>query len=269
MTIRDVVVTLIRRATGAHIYRVLPRGLDLHHDIVNGLPALSVDVIFDVGANIGQSALSYAARYPSARIYCFEPVAATFHTLSAAVRGRSGIECLHSALGRVEGQATMVLEGSPDMFHMDQGQRARPESAKERVNVTTLDAFCRARTIGRINYLKVDVEGAEMDVLEGGLAMFREQRIDLVELEAGMHGGNSEHTPWERFKNFLEPHGYFLFGIYEQVTEWPTKRPQLRRANLAFISATVVEANRVAQEPATPGGQDLHGLQPGGTDAPR
>ena len=74
--------------------------------------------------------------------------------------------------------------------------------------------------------------------------MLTEQRIDLVQVEAGMNNSNKRHVPFETLKDYLQSHGYFLFGVYEQVSEWPTKEPHLRRTNLAFISRRLIEANK-------------------------
>ena len=244
MNARDAVVALIRRATGAHIYRVLPRGLDLYHDIVNALPHLTVKVVFDVGANVGQSAQRFAAEFPQASIWCFEPVPASFRELERAAAAGRSVRCFPMALGRENGRASIVVDGLPDMAHLRQSGNSDGATTQD-VEVMTLDEFCGRENIARINYLKIDVEGSELDVLHGGRRMLEAQQVDLIELEAGMHSGNRHHTPCEAIKSFLEPRGYKLFGIYEQVTEWPTGRPELRRANLAFISEAVAERHRV------------------------
>jgi hypothetical protein len=62
--------------------------------------------------------------------------------------------------------------------------------------------------------------------------MLRGHRIDVIPPEAGMNRRNAHHVPFEDFKAFLEPNGYYPFGVYEQVAEWPTREPHLRRANL-------------------------------------
>jgi hypothetical protein len=74
--------------------------------------------------------------------------------------------------------------------------------------------------------------------------MLNEQRIDLVEVEAGMNAGNKRHVPFEALKGYLESKSYLLFGIYHQVREWPTNEPHLRRTNPVFISRRMIETNR-------------------------
>jgi hypothetical protein len=69
-----------------------------------------------------------------------------------------------------------------------------------------------------------------------------------VEVEAGMNASNKRHVPFETLKDYLELRSYLLFGIYEQVHEWPTKEPHLRRTNSVFISRRMIETNRRGTE---------------------
>ena len=141
----------------------------------------------------------------------------------------------------------MILEGDPDRFFLTDQSAETPGDrsvATESVDVVTLDEFCQTKGIDQINYLKIDTEGGDLEVLKGALNMLTGQKVDLLELEAGMNPGNKKHVRFETLKEFLESHGYFLFGIYEQVDEWPTKEPQLRRTNPVFISSRLIELNR-------------------------
>ena len=78
-----------------------------------------------------------------------------------------------------------------------------------------------------------------------------EQHIDFIEVEAGMNPWNERQVPFEILKAHLESKNYFLFGIYEQVHEWPTKAPHLRRANAVFLSERLIQAN-TWKRPTTP-----------------
>lgn len=62
-----------------------------------------------------------------------------------------------------------------------------------------------------------------------------------------MSPSNARHVPMESLKPYLESFGYALFGLYEQVHEWPRGEPHLRRTNLIFISQQLIENNRMNQ----------------------
>ena len=104
----------------------------------------------------------------------------------------------------------------------------------------TLDDFCQDQKINHISYLKVDTEGADLDVLQGARGALERNEIDFVEVEAGMNPHNKYHVPLEKLKSFLEGHDYYIFGIYEQVREWIEKKPNLRRTNAVFISNKMI-----------------------------
>jgi FkbM family methyltransferase len=224
----------------------LPRGVDSIQDIATYLPMLPVDMIFDVGANVGQSAALYAKRFPKSRIYCFEPASDTFHQLRDMLKGSNLVACYQLAFGASSRKEKMVLQGSSNMFFLldtSKSSQIDDDVKTEWVDVVTLDEFCQTNEVERINYLKIDTEGGDLDVLKGSVMMLSEQRIDLVEVEAGMNPKNDRHVPFEALKAFLESHQYFLFGIYEQFHEWPTREPHLRRTNPIFISQKTIEAN--------------------------
>lgn len=70
--------------------------------------------------------------------------------------------------------------------------------------------------------------------------MLKEQRMDFVEVEAGMNASNKRHVSFEALKDYLESRSYLLFGIYGQVHEWPTKEPHLRRTNAVLVSRRMI-----------------------------
>lgn len=224
-----------------------PHGVDLIADIKTRLQNYCVSVIFDVGANVGSSAQQYLNGFPEATIYCFEPVAATYQQLQTNVGSAARVRCFQQAIGATAGAGTMVLQGTSDIFYLaeaTQRQAKHADAPRETVELETIDRVCAAQGIERINLLKIDTEGADLDVLAGAQRMVAEQRIDLVEVEAGMNPGNTWHVPLERFKTYFEARGYFLFGFYDQFYEWPTDEPHLRRANAVFIATHVIKASK-------------------------
>jgi FkbM family methyltransferase len=235
---------LVEQLTGTHIYREMPRGIDVFHDLAKRVRGYRADVVFDIGANVGQSALQFLANLPDAHIYCFEPVSDTFRTLQTNLNGRNRVECFQLAFGSSSNTGEMILQGNSEMHFLLGQSSESPEEAgvqTETVEVVSLDDFCSSRNVDHISYLKIDTEGGDLDVLNGAQRMLIEQRVAFVQVEAGMNPTNTRHVPFESLKALLESHGYFLFGIYEQVNERPTAKPHLRRTNPVFISRRLVE----------------------------
>lgn len=247
MSIKSQIKKLVENLTDTHIYRLLPRGINLFEDIKNQLPMYHANVVFDVGANVGQSVRNYLNWFPRSQIYCFEPVGATFQRLIENTKNNERVRCFQLAFGASKGKGRMVLQGHPDSFFLLTPLReiaVSNDSKTEEVDIETIDEFCYTRSISHISYLKIDTEGGDLEVLRGAGIMLNENRIDLVEVEAGMNCRNKWHIPFEALKEYLESKEYFLFGIYEQVPEFLTKEPHLRRANPVFISLRVILANK-------------------------
>ena len=239
--------TLVERATGAHMLRSLPRGVDLRYDIATALPRLGIEMVFDVGANVGQSAHRYLHWFPDAQVLCFEPARSTFERLQRKLGAEPKAQCLRLALGARSGSARMLVEPNSELSFIIGAAgsgAASAGAAVEEVEQTTLDDFCRERTIARIGLLKIDTEGAELDVLAGAAGMLNEQRIDLIQVEAGMNDANRRHVPLEALNARLQASGFRLFALYEQMHEWPTAEPHLRRVDAVFVSAPVISAHR-------------------------
>jgi FkbM family methyltransferase len=246
MTLRRRLKELVEELAHIRIYRALPRGVDIAYDIATALPTYRADVVFDVGANVGQSTRKYLSWFPACRVFCFEPVRETYSRLQANLEASDRVHCLRVALGSSAGKGTMCLQGSSDRFFLasEPGQPPAPDAVTEEVDIITIDEFCEATQIQQISYLKIDTEGADLEVLRGAEEMLAAQRIHIVEVEAGMNRGNERHVTFETLKSHLEARGYFLFGIYEQMGEWPTREPHLRRANPVFISQHTIRSNR-------------------------
>ena len=163
-------------------------------------------VIFDVGANFGYYALMLAAALRGVcTVHAFEPTEATFQRLSRHI-ALNRMNCVHAhrlALSDAPGTASMRgRNGNSGAAFLEPGNGE--------VQVTTLDEFVREWGIGRVDFMKIDVEGFEERVLRGGERALRELRphilfeLQPVTLE---RAGSSV----ERLATLLTSHGYRLF----------------------------------------------------------
>lgn len=87
------------------------------------------------------------------------------------------------------------------------------------VDVVALDEFLRRHDVPVIDFLKIDTEGSDLDVLHGGHRALAARRVRLIQVEASMNPENSLHFGLQRFIDCLCPHDLLLFGLYEQVHE--------------------------------------------------
>lgn len=233
---------LAERVFNVTIYRKLPRGIDPFHDLQALIPRWHPSVIFDVGANIGQSAEIYAKRFPSATIFSFEPAAETFKQLKQNVSVFSNVRCMKLAFASQVGTGTLAHGTHSNMTRIISNQsRADLVLADncETIDQTTIDDFCKQQKMHKIDYLKVDTEGADLEVLRGAEQMIQNAMIEVIEVEAGIGLDNELHVPCQNFRDYLESKGYSVFGFYEQVNEWKRQLSHLRRTNVVFISKSL------------------------------
>ena len=158
----------------------------------------------DVGANIGYSALFFARHFPSVIITAIEPVERNYKYLRINTAKTRHIVTVNVALGSEEGELTLSMSEDSDnlgkMSAFGSGRRS------ETVPMTTLDLLL----IDHVDFIKIDVEGYELEVLKGA-AQTLERYGPLIQMES-----NDEAEAW------LLNHGYVLKTKWQG--DWLFKR---------------------------------------------
>jgi len=158
-------------------YQSFPSGTDVTDSVLLAIrPFLAEDAIcVDVGANIGLYSLAFAWLAPRGHVYAFEPSPGTFDHLRQNVEENQlgNVEAFQLALGdQAEGtvhfhEFDFFTAGS---FAVDDDSFLTSEALGSNyfeAPATTLDAFVAEHGIDRIDLVKIDVEGAELSVLDG------------------------------------------------------------------------------------------------------
>jgi FkbM family methyltransferase len=168
--------------------------------------------VFDVGANAGQFLNFILDGLPDAPlcVHAFEPSQQTYKLLAENSKGRANVFLNNVGLGKQKGEL--------DLFYNEAGsslaslyQRKLDHAGielkySEKVTIETLDSYCERHRIQRIDLLKLDVEGHELDVLLGGQQMFQVGRIKMVSFEFG--GTDIDSKSFFRdFWYFFRDHG--------------------------------------------------------------
>lgn len=203
----------------------------LRHD-----EAFKAGVIFDVGANVGETVDEFRAAFPEARIFAFEPAESSFRMLAERHGGDARTQVLQLALDISAGQAAFSdAKKSKGNALIALGLASR--NAKM-VTVVTGDGFCREHGIARIDLLKIDTEGYDLRVVMGFTEMLRARAIRYLQVECTTTLDNRFHVHLERFIHALHPFGYRLFALTEPVRHcWATDQPLngIWYANAIFV----------------------------------
>src|SRR5690606_26316395 len=130
-------------------------------------------ILFDIGANIGNYSLMLSEIFGNnSKIYSFEPSTSTFKVLNKRIKGFNTIQGYNYGLSDKESEA--ILYSNAELSGLASLYRRRLDhfnihfDRKEKIQLTTLDDFCLRNNIQKIDLLKIDVEGSEMKVLNGG-----------------------------------------------------------------------------------------------------
>lgn len=142
--------------------------------------ALAPEVIMDIGANVGSSALAFKQQFPNARILCFEPAENNFKLLQKNTAGLDGIELFQFGLGPEDNEAE--LHGVPNCF----GSYSLIEkvSAKsgvvEKVRIRNPMEVLSELGIDNVGLMKIDTEGYEYQILNSITPEFRANHIQWI-----------------------------------------------------------------------------------------
>lgn len=187
----------------------------------------SINVVFDVGANVGEWTEIALHNFPGATIHSFELSDLTYQTLlrnlknkDCAVLNGCGLsnkieEIFYKDYGENSGLNTILLDAS---FH---DLSIIPVERKGKL--ITGDHYCREHQINSIDLIKIDVEGAEHLVLEGFHHMLETNAVKVIQFEYGYTHADAKFLIKDFYKLFnrygyvvgpLKPTGV-LFGDFD------------------------------------------------------
>ncbi|MBS1914371.1 MAG: FkbM family methyltransferase [Bacteroidetes bacterium] len=187
-------------------------------------------VVFDVGANVGELTLLFS-RFAGSNgvVHAFEASRRVFERLSriCELAGCTRAVLNHCAVADTVG--TLKLHVYSDEFSGWNTLADRPLAnynisaapvAIEDVPSTTVDAYCSEHGIERIDLLKIDVEGAEYQVLLGARRMLAERRIACCVFEFGQTTFDMGNRPSE-IRRYLEGCGYSIRNVVKGDPVFP------------------------------------------------
>jgi FkbM family methyltransferase len=177
------------------------------------------DVFFDIGANLGLFTLTAARRVgPSGHVYAFEPSRreAQYLQRNLELNQLTNVTIVMQAVSDQCGTARFAI--AADGGNNSLMKNAHPQQQIQEwqdVEVTTLDTFVAAYNVPRVDLMKIDVEGGEVNVLRGAAHLLNGFQPPMILCEfcdvtaAGFN--SSGRALYDTFAAF----GYQLFALPE------------------------------------------------------
>ncbi len=165
--------------------------------------------VIDVGANVGVYTFSAALRVgPTGKVIAIEPFSGCVRCLEETKRVNqlSQVQIHRAAASDRPGTLHLALHGASELNQVITDPAAAPTGAIEEIPCLTLDSLIDQEHLDRVDFLKIDAEGHELQVLQGSDRLLRTfAPIILYENVAGSQGSNLPVA------EYLTTHGYALF----------------------------------------------------------
>jgi FkbM family methyltransferase len=191
---------------------------------------LQIKTIIDVGANEGQFADEILNIFPQAEIYSFEPLKDCYQKLESKFKNHKRIHTNNFALGERNGEIVFQRSSASPSSSILQMSRLHknlfPYTAdlyEEKVNLKRLDEVLSADQLEAGVLLKIDVQGAEMQVIKGADKILK--NVDIIISEVSYASLYENQPLAKEIIYLLESFGFKYIGNLEQFNSPSTKAP--------------------------------------------
>jgi len=203
------------------------------------------DIIFDVGGHYGEWSLYALKAEPTIQITAFEPVPFSYDICRANLSQYNNVEIFNIALsnkiGNSDFQYYYNADGLSGFYYREvlRGDHENPIVLS--VAHETLENFCAAHEINHIDFMKIDTEGAEWEILNGAKSLIKNHQIRAIQFEYGGCYIDAK-TTLEQTMRLLTESNYLIFRIIPtglvHISRW---EPQLENYDLCNYFAICKE----------------------------
>lgn len=174
-------------------------------------------IILEAGAHIGRDTVKMAKFWPKSKIYCFEPVPDLFLSLQDKIKSYSNITsydyCLSDQIGPSlfwvsSGRSTALSS----IFEPLTGLNSHPETVFETITVhcSTLDRWASDNKISKIDFMWLDMQGAELQALQAGTTIL--STVSALLIEVSLIERYKSIPLYITVKNWLQDQGFKIIA---------------------------------------------------------
>ena len=181
-------------------------------------------VIFDIGAHIGESSKKYNQLFDNAKIYSFEPSPESYKVLkNLNIKNLKIYNFGFSNKKSIEKFSVNIKSATNSLLSFSKIANKTWEinslNNLKRIDCKfdTVDNFCSEEKINLIDFMKIDVQGAEYLVLEGAHDTLLNKKIKLIQLEVIIGYTYENQKSIGFYINLLESYGYRFINFSDSV----------------------------------------------------
>jgi FkbM family methyltransferase len=146
-------------------------------------------VIVDAGANSGLTSVFYANKYPQARVVAIEPERSNYQILLKNTAPYANITCIRAALWKTDTTITIADPGSGNWGFQTLEQGLQGDTSHNEVKAITLSSLMAQLSIDYIDFLRIDIEGAEKEVFDDASSWIDKVGVVGIELHDRLKAG--------------------------------------------------------------------------------
>lgn len=171
-------------------------------------------VIVEAGADSGSDSIEMAKLWPAANIYAFEPVPESFKKLQQNTANYSSIHCYNLALSNKTEKGNMYISNtysSSSLLEPKEHLIQHPEIIFNKVckvNTITLSDWLKQENINQIDFLWLDLQGAELVVLKESERVL--EKVKVIYTEVSLMENYKNAPLYSELKNYLVSQGFIV-----------------------------------------------------------
>jgi len=215
----------IEKSTQRHVYHTALQGAVYEKETAYVMSKLvrKGDTVLDIGAHIGIMAMYLAVMVgEQGRVYAFEPEPENFARLNEQINcnGFQNIRCFNLALHSQAGQSALFVNSDNDGGHalwnvglhpVNHASQNNPRTLA--VETATLDQIMARLQIPTPRLLKIDTEGLEFHILNGGRNSVLKPSVPYIIAEMNIFGLHVMGIDEMQFRNFMADYGYSAYAV--------------------------------------------------------
>lgn len=220
-------VQRIFRALGFHLRR-LDKGVSLDSSLEEQLRLAGpeLNVIVEIGAADGRDTEIYVTRCASARVFAYEPLPESFAELKKRADNHPRITAINAAVSNTSGQAVFHVTSLADSSSLKAPKQSLgsydkylTEKSTISVDMVRLDEEMARFSIEKIDLLKMDAQGGELDIIDGFAEFLQRKAVRVVYSEVCFMRLYENAPLYHDIASRLEGFGYRLHALYNTVTD--------------------------------------------------